>query len=181
MKLRRFLFLILLCLSAPVFAAQAPKLETLLAEYKKARGDVLGKLSESYASRADALAEQYRTATNLDGADRAQSWAKRLRNPDERESAVVADTNVPPGDPLVALQDDYAKSRQENLTMVYTFYATNATNLRKELLKQKDQAGADVLTTFLEKIKPAGAKASPKPSPTPTPATRGKPRKGSSK
>ena len=60
MKIRPFvLFAALLLVSTALHAAQVPKLETLLAEYKKARTEVLGKLKEAYASQADMLAEQY--------------------------------------------------------------------------------------------------------------------------
>jgi hypothetical protein len=156
MKIRPFLLFVLtlLVVCVPLRAAQAPKLETLLGEYKKARSDVLGKLNEAYAQQADALAKQYLTIPNLDGADRAQRFAKRLRELDLNHAPEGPAANTPATDPLSVLQSDYARAREENLHNAYVFYASTAANLRRELLRTKDQAGADVLTTFLEKIKP---------------------------
>jgi hypothetical protein len=147
----------LLCISAPSHAAQAPKLETLLAEYKKARAEVLGKLNEVYALRTDALAGQYQSMPDLDGADRARSFAQRLRNPDERNDAIGTAGSDKSADPLTMLQTEYARARADNLNNVYTFYSTTAESCRRELLRTHDQAGASVMTAFLEKIKPAGA------------------------
>jgi len=167
MKIRHFLLFVaaLLVISGPLQAAQAPKLETLLAEYKKARTDVLGKLNESYALQADALAKKYQAIPNLDGVDRARTFAKRLRNPEESNEALVTTGGDSATDPLAILQAHYASARAENLNNVYAFYSTTAENLRRELLKTNDQAGADVLTTFLEKIKPAGVVATGQASP----------------
>ncbi|MDR3403812.1 MAG: hypothetical protein P4L99_15045 [Chthoniobacter sp.] len=175
MKIRQFLLFIaaLLLISAPLQAAQAPKLETLLAEYKKARTDVLGKLNESYALQADALATKYQAIPNLDGADRARTFAKRLRNPDETNEVLVP-TSDSATDPLAILQAHYASARTENLNNVYTFYSTTAESLRRELLKTNDKAGADVLTTFMEKIKPAGVPATAQASPAKTRKTPAK-------
>jgi len=168
MKIPRFLLFAaaLLCVSAPLQAAQAPKLETLLAEYKKARSDVLAKLNEAYASQADVLAGQYQSIPDLDGTDRARLFAKRLRDPDAKNDAVGTTGSDKPGDPLATLQTEYARARGENLANVYTFYATTAANLRQELLRTKDQAGAKTMTAFLEKIKPAGMTAAALASPS---------------
>ncbi|MEP6668291.1 MAG: hypothetical protein ABJF10_04015 [Chthoniobacter sp.] len=170
MKIRQFLLFIaaFLLISGSVQAAQAPKLDTLLGEYKKARADVLGKLNESYAAQADALTQKYQAISNLDGADRSRTFAKRLRDPAEVNEIQVTGDN--PNDPLAMLQARYASSRAENLNNVYGFYSSTAQNLRAELLKSNDQAGADVLTTFLEKIKPAKVTAA-------APATPAKKRK----
>jgi len=152
----------------PLHGAQAPKLETLLSEYKQARTQVVSKLSEVYATQADALAQQFQAIPNLDGADRARRFAKHLRDADDRKDAAEAAGNPAPGDPLAELQANYARAREENLRNVYIFYASAAENLRRELLRTKDQAGAKVLTDFLAKIKPsaptvADAATSPKP------------------
>ena len=170
MKIRQFLLFIaaFLLISAPLWAAEAPKLETLLGEYKKARSDVLGKLNESYAVQADALAQKYQTIANLDGADRARAFARRLRNPDEVNEIQAASGSDTVTDPLAILQAHYASARAENLNNVYGFYATAAGNLRRELQKANDQAGAAVLTTFLEKIKPTGVTAAAPASPAKT-------------
>lgn len=155
----------LLSISATLHAAQAPKLETLLGEYKKARTDVLSKLNETYASQADAVAQKYDAVSNLDGADRARQFARRLRDPDANNDGVGASEPGAATDPLAILQANYAGARAENLKIVYTFYSTSAENLRRELLKENDQAGAGVLTTFLEKIKPTRATPTAKPTP----------------
>jgi len=161
MKIHSFLLfaatLLLIC--APLHGATAPKLETLLSEYKQARAQVLGKLNEVYATQADALAQQFQAVPNLDGADRARRFAKRLRDPDERNDAYGPTGKEAAADPLAELQANYAHAREENLNNVYAFYATAAANLRRELLQANDQAGAKVLTEFLEKIKPAKAVA----------------------
>jgi hypothetical protein len=159
MKIPRILLFAtaLLCISTPLRAAQVPKLETLLAEYKKARADVLGKLNEAYALRAEALASQSDSIPDLDGADRARSFAQRLRNPDERNDAIGTTGSDKPTDPLTMLQTEYARARAENLDNVYTFYSTTAESFRRELLRSNDRAGASVMTAFLQKIKPAGA------------------------
>ena len=156
MKIPRLLLFAaaLLFISAPLRAAEAPKLETLLAEYKKARADVLGKLNEAYASQADALASQYQSILDLDGADRTRLFARRLRNPDERNDAIGTTGGEKPGDRLAALQTEYARARAENLNNVYTFYSTTAENLRRELLRSNDKTGAKTMTAFLQKIKP---------------------------
>jgi hypothetical protein len=167
MKISRlFVFVVALMtsLSAPLHAAQAPKLETLLGEYAKARTDVLGKLNESYAVQADALAARLQAIPNLDGADRARSFAKRLRDADQNNEAIGASETGNASDPVAMLQTNYSQARTENLKNVYTFYTTAAGNLRRELLKENDKPGAEVLTTFLEKIKPA---ATPTPSSSP--------------
>lgn len=166
---RFFLFTaILLSLCLTLHAAQTPKLETLLAEYGKARSDVLGKLNESYALQADELAKKFQALPNRDAADRAQTFAKHLRDGDQNNEVVDATAGANAADPLVALQSDYAQSRVDNLKNVYVFYATAAGNLRKELLKENNKAGADVVTAFLEKIKstaPAATPSTPKASP----------------
>ncbi|MEI9894354.1 MAG: hypothetical protein WDN28_10840 [Chthoniobacter sp.] len=167
MKIRQFALFVaaLLLIGTPLQAVQSPKLETLLGEYKKARSDVLGKLNESYALQADALAKQYQAIPNLDGADRARTFAKRLRNPDETNDVLSGSSSDSAADPLAILQAHYAAARAENLNNVYTFYSTTAENMRRELLRTKDQAGANVLATFLEKIKPAGTAATSQASP----------------
>jgi type IV pilus biogenesis protein CpaD/CtpE len=168
MKFSRFLFFtaVLLCLAVTLRAAQAPQLETLLAEYHKARSDVLGKLNESYALQADELAKKLQAVTNLEGAENARTFAKQLREADQNVEIVDARVGGKQADPLNVLQSDYAQARADNLKNVYIFYATAAGNLRRELLKEKNTAGAEVVTAFLEKIKPAGA--TPKPTASPT-------------
>ncbi|EDY19330.1 hypothetical protein CfE428DRAFT_3015 [Chthoniobacter flavus Ellin428] len=167
MKISRFLFClaILLCFAVPLQAAQAPKLETLLAEYHKARSDVLGKLNESYALRADELAKRLQGAANLEGAENARTFARQLRAADQNIEIVDARAVEKQADPLAVLQADYALARADNLKNVYVFYATAAGNLRRELIKEKNTAGADVVTTFLEKIKPGGTTPTPPASP----------------
>jgi hypothetical protein len=160
MKLRHlvlFVAALLPLFAANLHGAEAPKLETLLAEYKKARADVLSKLNESYASQADELAKQYQAIPNLDGADRSRQFAKRLRNPDENNELPGISADEKSTDPFTVLQSHYVSARAANLKIVYTFYSTTAENLRRELLRTNDQAGADVMTTFLAKIKPASA------------------------
>jgi hypothetical protein len=159
----------LLACCVPLQAAKAPKLETLLAEYKKARGDVLAKLNEAYASQADMLAQQLQAASNLDGVERAHQFAKRLRNPDERNDIYAGLANGGVDDPVAELQGNYSRVRTTNLNSVYVFYAATAENLRHELLRTKDQAGANIISEFLAKIKPA-EKAAVAQGPTPTPS-----------
>jgi hypothetical protein len=159
---------LLLC-CAPLQAAKAPKLETLLAEYKKARGDVLAKLNEAYAGQADILAQQLQAASNLDGVERARQFAKRLRNPDERNDIYSGLAKGGINDPVAELQGNYARVRETNINYVYAFYTSTAENLRHELLRTNDQAGANILSQFLAKIKPA-EKAAVAQGPTPTPA-----------
>jgi flagellar hook-associated protein FlgK len=154
-----------LCLALTLQAAQTPKLETLLAEYQKARSDVLAKLNESYASQADEMAKRLQAAANLEGAENARTFAKQLREADQNIEIVDARPGNKQADPVAVLQSDYAHARADNLKNVYIFYATAAGNLRKELLKEKNTAGAEVVTTFLEKIKPTGPTPTPKASP----------------
>ncbi len=156
----------LLLLGFPLHGAppKAPKLETLLEEYKQARAEVLGKLNEAYAAQADALAQQLQSAANLDAADRARGFARRLRDPNEKNDVYAAmAASAAPADLLAQLEANYGRSREENLRNVYLFYATSAASLRQELLRTKDQAGAAVVGEFLQKIKPS-------PSPQPSPA-----------
>lgn len=160
-----FLFLFFLAPLLP--AAEAPKLDTLLGEYKKARTDVLGKLNQSYAGQADVLAQQYQAIPNLDAADRARTFARNLRGPaDSTDLRLMSPANAS-NDPLATLEANYAQARQINLQTVYTFYTTAATNLRNELLRSKDKDGAEVCTAFLNKIKAD--------APTPTPAPKATP------
>jgi hypothetical protein len=114
-------------------------------------------LNESYASQAESVAEQYQAATDLDGVDRAQSLARRLRDRDARNDAIGNAESETPGDLLATLETEYAHARAANLDYVYSFYATAAENLRRAFLQSNDRAGADVMTEFLEKIKPASA------------------------
>ncbi|HSI14319.1 MAG TPA: hypothetical protein VK961_19875 [Chthoniobacter sp.] len=151
-------------------AAEAPKLETLLGEYKKARTDVLTKLNQSYAGQADELAKQYQAIPNLDAADRARTFAKNLRGPEDSTDLRMMSPSNTSNDPLATLEANYAQARQVNLLTVYTFYTTAATNLRNELVKGKDKDGAAVCTAFLEKIK-ADA---PTPAPHTTPVKKKK-------
>lgn len=170
MKTPRFLFtVILLFLGFTLHAVETPKLETLLAEYNKARTDVLAKLNESYAAQADELVKRFQAASNLDGTDRAKTFARHLRDGDQNNEVVDPLPGTNASDPLAVLEANYAQSRAENLKNVYVFYATAAANLRKELLKENNKAGAEVLTTFLEKIKATVA--------TPTPAAAPKKKK----
>jgi hypothetical protein len=144
MKIRPLILFVaaLLVFCAPLQAAKAPKLETLLSEYKKARTDVLAKLNEAYAGQAEMLAQQLQSVANLEGVDRAKKFAKRLRDPD---------------------------ARNDNLNNVYVFYASTAESLRHELLRTNDQAGANIVSEFLAKIKPP-EKAAVAQGPTPTPS-----------
>jgi len=176
MKISRFFFCIatFLCLAVVLQAAQVPKLETLLAEYHKARSDVLGKLNESYASQADELAKRLQAAANLEGAENARTFAKQLREADQNIEIVDPRSAEKQADPLAVLQSDYAHARADNLKNVYVFYATAAGNLRRELLKEKNTAGAEVVTTFLEKIKPTGATPTPAANPAKKRKTAGK-------
>lgn len=174
MKTPRFILftVVLLFLGLTLPAAETPKLETLLSEYNKARSDVLGKLNESYAVQADELAKRFQAIPNLDGADRARTFAKHLRAGDQNNEVVDALPGANAADPVAVLEADYARSRMENMKNVYGFYATAAANLRKELLKENNKAGAEVLTTFLEKIKMTVA------TPTPTASPRKKRKSG---
>src|SRR3954466_3439772 len=103
MKIPHFILFVasLLFLSEPLIqAAEAPKLDTLLGEYKKARTDVLTKLNQSYASQAAELAKQYQAIPNLDAADRSRTFAKNLRGPqDSTELRMVSPANTS-DDPL---------------------------------------------------------------------------------
>jgi len=157
-------------LAVLLHAAEAPKLETLLGEYKKARTDVLTKLNQSYASQADELAKRYQAIPNLDAADRTRTFAKNLRGPEDSTDLRMMSPSNTSNDPLAILEANYAQARQVNLMTVYTFYTTAATNLRTELLKSKDKDGAAVCSAFLDKIK-ADA---PTPTPHPTPAKKKK-------
>ncbi|HEY3900800.1 MAG TPA: hypothetical protein VGM54_19475 [Chthoniobacter sp.] len=169
MKIRPLiLFAMALFFLGPVLqAAKAPKLETLLGEYKKARSDVLAKLNEAYAGQAEMLAQQLQAVSNLEGVDRAKKFAKRLRNPDERNDIYSGLANGGINDPVAELQGNYATAREANLNNVYVFYASTAENLRHELLRTKDEAGANVIAEFLAKIKPPG-KAAVAAGPTPS-------------
>src|SRR5262249_11253324 len=114
MKNRLLVFLftsLLLLFPAALQAAKAPKLEELLAEYKKARMDVLGKLNEAYAGQADELIKVYRRAADLVGIERTQEFAKGLRNPDVKNDWVGKTGEDAAGDPLAALQAAYAQAR----------------------------------------------------------------------
>jgi hypothetical protein len=155
-------------------AAEAPKLETLLGEYKNARADVLSKLNQSYASQADDLAKHYQAIPNLDAADRTRTFAKNLRGPQDSTDLRMLSASNTSNDPLAVLEANYAQARQANLATVYTFYTTAATNLRNELLKSKDKDGAAICSAFLDKIK-ADA-----PAPA-AQATPGKKKKASAK
>jgi hypothetical protein len=174
MKLCRLMLLIVACLflsATPLLrAAEAPKLETLLSEYKKARTDVLSKLNQSYAGQADDLANHYRSMPDLDAADRTRSFAKSLRGPQDSTDLRMLSTRNTSDDSLAILQTNYAQARRANLLNVYTFYTTAATNLRNELQRSKNQEGAAVVTTFLDTIK-ADA---PKPEPQATPVKKKK-------
>lgn len=153
--------LFLFCAAPLLFAAEAPKLEVLLGEYKKARTDVLGKLNQSYAEQADELARRYQAIPNLDAADRTRTFAKNLRGPEDSTDLRMMSPVNTSNDPLAILEANYAQAREANLKTVYTFYTGAATNLRNELLRTKDKDGAAVCTAFLEKIK--------MDAPTPTP------------
>ena len=159
----------LLLFCVPLQAAKAPKLETLLSEYKKARSDVLAKLNEAYAGQADMLAQQFQAVANLDGVDRAKKFARRLRDLDARNDIYSGLANGGISDPVAELQGNYAQDRTANLNNVYVFYASTAESLRHELLRTHDQAGADILAEFLAKIKPPG-KAAVAQGPAPTPS-----------
>ena len=169
MKLHLFMLLaavFLLPIVTPLRATEAPKLDQLLSEYHKARADVLSKLNADYALQADALAKQYKQAKDAVRAKRASEFAGRLRDSDESNDLQGITAGDPGAEPLAILQADYAHSREENLRVVDTFYITNAQNLQAELLKKNDAAGAKVLATFLEKIKPEPATHHAKPSQT---------------
>ena len=146
-----------------LFAAQAPKLDQLLAEYHKARTEVLTKLNANYAQQADALAKQYKQAKDAIRSKRAADFAARLLDSDESNDLQGIKPGDPGPEPLAILQTDYAHARDENLRVVDTFYISNAQNLEAQLMKENNAAGAKVLATFLEKIKaenaPAHAKA----------------------
>jgi hypothetical protein len=160
MKLRLFVLLAAILLPpffAPLQAAEAPKLDQLLSEYHKARADVLGKLNPNYAAQADLLAKQYKQARDAVRAKRAAEFAGHLRATDESNDLDGITGGDPGRDPLAILQADYARARDENLRVVDTFYITTAEKLQAELLKKNDAAGAKVLATFLEKIKPQSA------------------------
>ena len=159
----------LLVICPALQAAKAPKLETLLNEYKKARTDVLAKLNEAYAGQADMLVQQFQAAANLDGADRARQFAKRLRNPDERNDIYSGLARGGINDLVAELQGNYAQAREANLNNVYVFYAATAENFRRERLRINDQAGAKILSDFLAKIKPP-EKAAVAQGPAPTPS-----------
>lgn len=167
MKIPHFFLFVaaLLFLSPLIQAAEAPKLDTLLGEYKKARTDVLTKLNQSYASQADELAKQYQAAPNLDAADRSRTFAKNLRGPEDSTDLRMVSPRNTSNDPLAILQANYAQARQLNLQTVYTFYTTAATNLRNELLRSKDKDGAAVCTAFLDKIKADAPAPAPKTTP----------------
>lgn len=151
-------------------AAEAPKLETILGEYKKARTDVLTKLNQSYALQADELAKHYQAAVNLDAADRTRTFAKNLRGPEDSTDLRLMSPANTSNDSLAILEANYAQARQANLQVVYTFYTTAATNLRNELLRSNNKDGAAVCTAFLDKIK-ADA---PTPPPQATPVKKKK-------
>lgn len=156
MQIPRFLLFIaavLFCSGALLHAAEAPKLETLLSEYKKARTDVLSKLNQSYAGQADEVAKHYQAIPDLDAADRARTFAKSLRGSEDSTDLRMLSPSNTSNDPLATLQANYAQARQANLANVFTFYTTAATNLRNTLLQAKDKDGAAVCTAFLDKIK----------------------------
>jgi hypothetical protein len=171
MKIRPLILFVaaLLVFCAPLQAAKAPKLETLLSEYKKARTDVLAKLNEAYAGQAEMLAQQLQSVANLEGVDRAKKFAKRLRDPDARNDIYSGLANGGINDPVAELQGNYAQARTANLNNVYVFYASTAESLRHELLRTNDQAGANIVSEFLAKIKPP-EKAAVAQGPTPTPS-----------
>jgi hypothetical protein len=162
----------LLFLSGALHAAEAPKLETLLSEYKKARTDVLSKLNPSYAAQADELAKHYQSVPDLDAADRARTFAKSLHASEDSADLRMLSTSNSSNDPLAILQANYAQARQANLTNVYTFYTTAATNLRNALLQAKNKDGAAVCTAFLDKIK--GDATTPAPVAKTSPAKKKK-------
>jgi excinuclease UvrABC nuclease subunit len=140
-----------------LFAAQAPKLDQLLAEYHKARADVLTKLNANYAQQADAMAKQYKQAKDTVRFKRAADFAARLLDSDESNDLQGIKAGDPGPEPLAILQADYAHARDENLRVVDTFYISNAQNLEAQLLKENNPTGAKVLATFLEKIKGSNA------------------------
>jgi len=173
MKLRQFILLAaVFFVACPVLrAAAAPHLDQLLSEYHQARSDVLVKLNASYAAQAEALATQYKQARDPVRAKRAADFAAHLKSSIETNDLDGATRGDPGAGPLAILQADYARSRAENLRNVDTFYITTAQNLQRELLRKNDTAGASVLATFLEKIKPAAAPTHRSSSRQSTPAT----------
>lgn len=173
---RFFLFIaaVLFCSGALLHAAEAPKLETLLSEYKKARTDVLSKLNQSYAGQADELAKHYQTVPDLDAADRARTFAKSLRGSEDSTDLRMLSPSNTSNDPLATLQANYAQARQANLANVFTFYTTAATNLRNTLLQAKDKDGAAVCTAFLDKIKGDAPTPAAKATPVKKAKTRAK-------
>jgi len=146
----------LLPVFAPLQAAEVPKLDQLLAEYHKARADVITKLNAAYAVQADTLAKAYQQVKDPAHTKRATDFAGRLRGSDEKSSLDGIPGAGPANDPLVVLQTDYLHSREENLKVVDVFYTTTAQNMQAELKRKNDVAGANVMASFLEKIKPAG-------------------------
>ena len=154
-KLALFLltFVLLFSATSRLLSAEAPKLETLLGEYKKARTDVLSKLNQSYAGQADELAKHYQSIPDLDAADRTRTFAKSLHSSEDSADLRMLSPSNTSNDPLAILQANYAQARQANLANVFTFYTTAATNLRNTLLQAKDKDGAAVCTAFLDKIK----------------------------
>lgn len=163
MKKPLFVFFVAALLFSPwsAMAAKAPKLETLVGEYQKARTDVLAKLDDAYAAQAEGLAEQFQATANLEGLEHARQLAKKLRSRQTVADIVDLDGRDSGNDPVIALQLNYVRARAENLQNVYLFYATTAASLRQQLLRTKDQAGAKVVAEFLEKIKPQGIAAGP--------------------
>jgi hypothetical protein len=153
------LFLALVCLVAakPLVAADPPVLGKLISDYQAARADVLGKLNESYALQADAQAKQYLQLSDLNGANRAADFSKRLRDKDEKNDLDGISGNAPATDRLAALQANYARAREETLRKVDEYYYNAGQNLQREYMRGSDLAGANSTAAFLDKIKPGAA------------------------
>ncbi len=140
---------------------QAQVADKVKGAYAKAHSDAVGQLNQRYVQDANVLIKFYMQGNDLERANLASAWIKRLSDADESNDIDQITPNPTSPDRLVALQSRYLKDRAETIAKVDRQYVTQAETAQRQVMQQGDLAAANSLAEFLKKIRAELGQAPP--------------------
>jgi hypothetical protein len=110
---------ILVLISQHILLAQeTPPADKLTAAYTQGRADAIKQVNQRYVQQTEAVIKLSMQARDLEKANAASAWSKRLLDDDDTNDTDGIAPNPTSADRLIALQTSYLKERAEAIARV---------------------------------------------------------------
>jgi hypothetical protein len=136
-----------------LLAQEAPPADKLAAAYTQGRGDAIKQVNQRYVQQTEAVIKLSMQARDLEKANAASAWSKRLLDDDDTNDTDGIAPNPTSADRLIALQTRYLKERAEALGRVNKVYLGQVESTQRQAMQKGDLAAANALGDLLTKIK----------------------------